>query len=323
MIELCYAFRKTAYSLAGSCNVRVSGEEAVTVNFSVVLEKRSKIFWSAAGFALIGLIGILDFLTGFEVAFSLFYMIPVSLLTWLTGRRSGIVASLASAGVWLIADLTAGNSYSHPFIYVWNTLMGLGFFLIVTFLLSTLKRALEHERELSHTDYLTGAVNSRFFFDLLQIEINRSQRYKHPFTIAYVDIDNFKVINDRFGHSTGDQVLRAVVNQARKHLRKSDVVARLGGDEFALLLPETNQDSARVVLSKFQSGNLAEMQHSDWPVTLSIGALTCLNAPNAIEELVRMADDLMYSVKRDSKNAIKYSTYAGQTVWPANSPKTL
>ena len=281
------------------------------MSFLERLEKQSKLFGLAAGFALIGFIGFLDFLTGYEVAFSLFYTIPVSLITWLTGRRLGIVASIASAVVWLIANLTAGNSYSHPFIYVWNTLMGLGFFLIVAFLLSTLKMAFEHERELSRTDYLTGAVNSRFFFDLLQIEINRAQRYHHPFTIAYLDIDNFKLINDQYGHITGDQVLRAVVNQARRHLRKTDVVARLGGDEFALLLPETNQESAHVVLSKFQSDNSVEMQQRNWPVTLSIGALTCINAPHAMEELVRMADDLMYSVKRGSKNAIKYSTYTG------------
>jgi diguanylate cyclase (GGDEF)-like protein len=221
------------------------------------------------------------------------------------------VASLASAGVWLISDMAAGNLFSQPVIYAWNTLMGLGFFVIVALLLSTLRRALERERELAHTDYLTGALNSRFFFDLLQMEINRSQRYKHPFTIAYIDIDNFKTVNDLFGHTTGDQVLCAVVNQARKHLRKTDVVARLGGDEFAVLLPETNQESAQVVLSKLQCDILVEMQQSNWPVTLSIGVLTCIDAPHTTDEIVRMVDDLMYSVKRGSKNAIKYSTYTG------------
>ncbi len=288
------------------------------MNFLVSLEKRSKFFGILVGFALIGAVGFLDFLTGYEIAFSLFYLIPISLVTWLTGRRLGIVASLASAAVWLISDLAAGNSYSHPGIYAWNTLMGFGFFLIVTFLLSTLRKAMEHERELSHTDYLTGAVNSRFFFDLLEIEIDRSHRYEHPFTIAYIDIDNFKVVNDRFGHCIGDQVLRAVVKQARKHLRKTDVVARLGGDEFALLLPETDQDSAHIALSKLQSDIAAEMQQSNWPVTLSIGALTCVDAPHTAEELVRMADDLMYSVKRGSKNAIKCLTCTGGPLRPAD-----
>jgi diguanylate cyclase (GGDEF)-like protein len=175
--------------------------------------------------------------------------------------------------------------------------------------LSTLRRALEHERELACTDYLTGAVNSRVFYDLLQTEINRAQRYKHPFTIVYIDLDNFKTVNDEFGHATGDQVLSFVVNQTRKHLRNTDVVARLGGDEFALLLPETKQEFAKVVLSKLQCNFLAEMQQNSWPVTLSIGVLTFLATPCAAEEVVRMVDDLMYSVKRGSKNDIKYAIY--------------
>jgi diguanylate cyclase (GGDEF)-like protein len=262
------------------------------------------------GFALVAGVGILDFMTGYELASSLFYLIPISLLTWLIGRPLGIAASLASAVVWLIADFTAGSSYSHPVVYAWNTLIRLSFFVIVTLLLSALRRSLEMERESAHTDYLTGAVNSRLFFDLLQMEIDRFKRYEHPFSLAYIDLDNFKTLNDRFGHITGDQVLCTVVSHAKRHLRKTDVVARLGGDEFALLLPETNQESAQVAISKLQSGLLEEMQQGHWPITLSIGVLTCMAAPPAKDELVKMADDLMYAAKRDGKNAIRYSTYA-------------
>jgi diguanylate cyclase (GGDEF)-like protein len=279
------------------------------LNFLASLEKRSKLFVTAVGFALIGLLGFLDFLTGYEFAFSLFYLIPISLITWLTGRRLGIVASFVSTLVWILSDVAAENPYLHIVIYAWNIFMGLCFFVIVTFLLSTLRRALEHEKELSSTDYLTGAVNSRVFYDSMQTEINRTQRYKNPFTIAYIDLDNFKMVNDEFGHATGDQVLRFVVDRVQKHLRKTDVVTRLGGDEFALLLPETNQESAQVVLSKLQYDILAGMQQNNWPVTLSIGVLTCIDAPSEAEEIIRMVDDLMYSVKHGSKNGIKYASY--------------
>jgi diguanylate cyclase (GGDEF)-like protein len=281
------------------------------MNFLVILEKLGKRFWTIAGFALIGGIGILDFLTGYELAFSLFYLIPVSLVAWLTGQRLGILASFASAFVWLVADVAAGNFYSRPFIYVWNTFIRLSFFVITAYLLSTLRRALEYEKESARTDYLTGAANSRLFYDLVQMEIGRFQRYERPFTLANIDLDHFKAVNDRFGHSVGDQVLRSVVSSIRKYLRKTDVVARLGGDEFALLLPETNQESARVVLAKIQSGLLEAMQRGNWPITFSIGVLTCSAAPNTADELMRMTDELMYAVKRDGKNAIKYSTYAG------------
>jgi diguanylate cyclase (GGDEF)-like protein len=281
------------------------------MNFIASLERRSKLFWKIVGIALIGGVGVLDFLTGYELAFSLFYLIPVSLVTWFASQRLGILAAIASAVVWLTADVTAGNFYSHPFIPVWNTLIRLSFFVITVFLLSTLKRVLEREEELARTDYLTGAANSRFFYDLVQMEIDRFQRYEHPFTLANIDLDNFKIMNDQFGHSVGDQVLRTVVNSARKNLRKTDVIARLGGDEFALLLTETDQESALVVLTKIQSDLLEEMRQRNWPITFSIGVMTCSAAPHTTDELVRMTDELMYAVKRDNKNAIKYSTYAG------------
>jgi diguanylate cyclase (GGDEF)-like protein len=281
------------------------------VNILANLEKQSQLSRILLGFALIGAIGILDFLTGYELAFSLFYVIPISLSIWVVDRRYGIITSFVSAFVWLGADLASGHFYSNPLIPIWNTLIRLLFFIIIALLLSALKSALEHEKELARTDYITGAVNSRLFFDLVQTEIDRSQRYEHPFTLVYFDLDNFKTVNDQFGHLTGDQVLRTVVSYAQKHLRKVDVIARLGGDEFALLLPETSQESARVILAKLQNGLLEEMRHNNWPITFSAGVLTCYVAPLKTDELVKMADDLMYSVKRSSKNAIIYSTYEG------------
>jgi len=175
--------------------------------------------------------------------------------------------------------------------------------------LSRLLTVLEHEREIAHKDYLTGALNSLFFYNVLQMEINRSLRYKNLFTIAYIDLDNIKTVNDEFGHATGDEVLCFVVNQIKNSLRKVDVVARLGGDEFALLMPETNQKSAQVVLSKLQHNILAGMQKNNWPVTLSIGVLTCIDTPPTANEAIKKVDDLMYSVKKSSKNNIKYATY--------------
>jgi len=284
------------------------------VNILSNLEKRSQLFNMLVGFVLIGVIGILDFLTGYELAFSLFYVVPVSLVTWRIGRRLGIIASFASAFVWLAADVAAGDTYSHPLIPIWNTLIRLSFFIMITLLLSALRSGMAREEELARTDNLTGAVNSRRFFELTQMEIDRLQRYGHPLTLAYIDLDNFKTVNDQFGHPSGDEVLRNVVSYTKKHLRKIDVIARLGGDEFALLLPETDQKSASVALPKLQNGLLEAMRQNSWPITFSIGVLTCTASPPATEELVKLADNLMYSVKHDGKNAIKYSTYAGKTV---------
>lgn len=281
------------------------------VNFLANLEKQSKPFILIVGFAIIGAIGGIDFLTGFEFSFSVFYVIPISIVAWLTSRFFGVVASLASALVWLGADYATGHQYSHHLIPFWNTLIRLIFFVIITLLLSTLRKVTEREIEFSRVDYLTGAVNSRLFFELAQREIDRFQRYQHPFTLAYIDLDNFKTVNDRFGHTVGDQVLRTVVSAARKYTRKTDVIARLGGDEFVVLMPETGLEFARVAMSKLQSGLLEAMRLNNWPITFSIGILTCRAVPPSAKELVRIADDLMYSVKHAGKNALKYHTYTG------------
>lgn len=284
---------------------------AKAVNFLAKLERQNKSFILLVGFALIVVIGSIDFLIGYEIGLSVFYVLPIALITWFTSRWFGVAASLTSALVWFSADVASREPYLHPLILAWNTLIRLTFFVIITFLLSALRRAAQRERELARLDYLTGAGNPRFFNQLAQVEMDRLQRYRHPFTIAYIDLDNFKTVNDRLGHAVGDQVLCAVVSSVKKNIRRTDSVARLGGDEFALLLPETNQESARIVLSKIQEDILEEMRINNWPVTVSIGVLTCPVAPPSTEALVSMADELMYSVKRDGKNGVKYSTYVG------------
>jgi len=281
------------------------------VNLQLPFEKLSKLFYVTVGFVLIGIIGTLDFLTGYELSFSVFYVIPIFLVTWFAGRKLGIMTSIVSAFVWFVADIVAAHPYSHALIPVWNSLIRLTFFLVITYLFSSLKNSTEREKELSRKDYLTGAANSRFFYKLAQMEIDRFQRYAHPFSLAFIDLDNFKFVNDQFGHAVGDQVLRTVVSSVKKHSRKTDTIARLGGDEFALLLSETNQESARIVLPKIQDMLLEEMRQNNWPITFSIGVLTCNATPLTTDELVKMTDDLMYSVKKSSKNAIKYASYAG------------
>jgi diguanylate cyclase (GGDEF)-like protein len=272
---------------------------------------QSKLFCGLAGFALVGIIGIIDYLTGYEIGFSLFYLLPIFFVTWQTGKPLGIIISIASALVWFLADMLAGSVYSVPVIAFWNMLIRFSFFIIVVLLLAALRKALEHERELSRVDNMTGAVNYRFFSVLLEMEIERTRRYKTSFTLAYIDIDNFKTINDQYGHSIGDNVLRNVVIYLINNLRKTDIVARLGGDEFAILLPETDQVSASTLLTRIQQGLSQEMYQSNWPVTFSIGVLTCLDTTPSVDEVIKRADEVMYSVKKNGKNAITFATCSG------------
>lgn len=270
------------------------------------LEKRSASFLLTLGFLLVVLFGFLDHLTGPEIAFSIFYLIPISMIAWFLGKWKGALFSIAGAITWLIADTSAGHLYSHPLIPYWNMLARLGFFLIVSHILGVLKIALEYEKELSRIDPLTRISNRRNFHETLEHEMNRARRYRRPLTVGLMDLDLFKEVNDCFGHDVGDRVLQKVAEATRKHLRATDQVARMGGDEFAILLPETSQTSARGVIEKIQEELLRLMQENNWPVTFSIGVVTFLLLPDKMEEIIKRVDHLMYSVKKSGKNAVKY-----------------
>ena len=277
------------------------------MNIAAWLEKQNKPLLVFLGMILICIIGVADYLSGSEFAFSVFYVLPIAMITWGTSRRWGLVSSLISAFVWLAAESVTGQTYSSPLVPIWNSFIRLAFFAIITVLLSSLKNSME----LTRTDQLTTSINARYFYEILQMEIDRFQRSQRPFTIAYIDIDNFKSVNDRFGHPAGDQLLIQFANSIRKTIRKSDFIARLGGDEFALLFPETDQKSARIVFSKIQGILREEMQHKKWPVTFSVGIVTCKTAPKTTDQLIKLADVLMYAAKNDGRNTVKYSEYDG------------
>ena len=257
------------------------------------------------GIVLVILFGVVDYLTGDYLALSLFYLIPIYIVTHNRGLYSGILISIFSAVTWLSADLVGNMNYPHPFIPYWNASLMLGFFLIVTYLLYRLEKTLASEQHLARTDSLTGAMNGRYFHELAVSEIERVRRYKHPMTIAFLDVDNFKEINDRLGHSAGDVLLCSLSDAIKKNIRTTDIVARLGGDEFAILMPETDYESAQAVLVKLQNLLLDVMHNNHWPVTFSIGAITYHRPPVSVDEAINKADNLMYSAKNTGKNKIK------------------
>jgi diguanylate cyclase (GGDEF)-like protein len=274
------------------------------------LEKQPAGLMLLTSFLLAMLLGVLDFWTGFEISFSFFYLIPVSLAAWTAGRRGGVLVSIESAAIWLIANRLSGQDFSNLLIPFWNAIMRMGIFIFVTFLLAELRRLLNTEKKLARTDFLTGVLNSRAFYDTANKEIQRAQRHLSPFTLVYIDLDCFKAINDQFGHSVGDKLLRVIADNLTRNTRNLDAVARIGGDEFALLLPQTSQKAAQSLLTRLQGLVLDEMQQNQWAVTLSISAITFVKPPESVDEILRSADQLMYDVKRNGKNAIAYASSA-------------
>jgi diguanylate cyclase (GGDEF)-like protein len=253
----------------------------------------------------VALVGLLDYLTGSEISISIFYLAPIGLVAYRGRRSAGILLSAMSAVVWSALDLSS-RSYSHWTIGCWNALVRLAFFLIVTLILARLREHSDHERLLATTDALTGVANGRAFYALLEMETRRLKRSGKPLTLAYLDVDGFKAVNDQRGHMAGDDLLRLCAATIARNVRAVDVVARLGGDEFAILFPEAGAAAAARMLERVRGALADEVAASpaDWPVTFSIGAIVAASAPGEIRDLVRTADDLMYRVKRSGKNAV-------------------
>ncbi len=229
------------------------------------------------------------------------------MVTWfIDSKVNSWVIAMLSAIIWLIADLQGGRVYSGVLIPYWNALVRLAFFGTVVIILAALKFALEKEKELARTDSLTGAANTRLFYELSQIELYRSERSQKPISLAYIDIDNFKVLNDTFGHMAGDFLLCLIVQTIKDNVRILDTVARLGGDEFAVLLPETGGEQAQIVINRIKNSLSTALKQKSWSVTFSIGVVTFHKIPKSVDEMVLAADQEMYVVKNSTKNAIHY-----------------
>ncbi len=274
-------------------------------------KKKSKLFWLVVSLLLVTVVGALDYLTGYELAFSPFYLLPVIVSAWYVGRNTGLVFAGLSALTWFAADFATGHSYTTPVFYFWNTLLRGINFLVVVWLVTSLKSERDMQTHLARTDAITGLANTRWFHEFLEQETARVSRYRKPISVMYIDLDNFKQVNDRSGHREGDRALLFVADTLRKHLRKTDFVARVGGDEFAVVLTETGPEIAPQLSEKILSRLCAEMEKENWPITFSMGVVTAQGGSYIIppEAILHQADDLMYEVKRSGKNNVRWEAY--------------
>jgi diguanylate cyclase (GGDEF)-like protein len=276
------------------------------MNLVKFLEEKPKILSVLLSIFLIGIIALIDYKTpGISLPF--FYVFPILIATWFAGLYAGIFISVTSSMMFLV-DYAIPEEYHHyyPFVKYWDTLVFLAFFLLTTYLLSKLKFTLNRLEKLAKCDGLTGLTNRSFFMEIVSYELNRALRYKEPLTLAYLDIDDFKLVNDTWGHNVGDGLLCYVSEVAKKNLRKIDVISRLGGDEFAILLPHTGFEDAEIVLNRFHAILLDSLRSQGWPITFSIGAITFIRPPNSVVEMIEKADALMYRAKKTGKNSLKH-----------------
>lgn len=259
---------------------------------------------------------IIDFYIPPELSSTILYLPAVLFTAWYGGYAAGLFIAALSAVGWLVTDsgcLTSGfcPTRPDPLLFYWNTIVRFVKFGSIAYLLAALRQSYEREWRHARTDELTHAVNRRHFIELLQIELDRLQRYHHTLTLVYLDVDHFKQINDQFGHSTGDRLLETIASTVRRQIRSSDVFARLGGDEFALLLPETTASQAEAVLNRLFEALTQEMQQSSWQISFSVGAVTFNTFPGSVDRALELADRAMYHVKSTGKNRLMTQVYEG------------
>ncbi len=258
-----------------------------------------------ASITLVLAIAVADYGAGPNVHLAVVYLVPVFMATWNAGRAWGIGIAVASALLSSGGDVLDARARDTLIVPVVMLVLGTAMFLAFVLVLTELRRALEREKTLAREDFLTGTANRRHFLEMAEAEISRATRYRRPLTVAYVDLDNFKDVNDRLGHDVGDEVLRTVADAMKDRLRITDVIGRLGGDEFAVCLPETSAEAATTVLEDVRRQVTERLPERCREVTVSIGAVTFASPPDHVEELLRLADDALYEAKREGKNRLR------------------
>lgn len=169
--------------------------------------------------------------------------------------------------------------------------------------------SLDDLQRLATLDTLTNALNRRAFFEQAAYEFSRSKRSGHPFTLAMIDFDDFKGINDRFGHLCGDKVLISFVNAAKHHIRQHDLLGRLGGDEFGIILVDINNGDADLIQDRIlEEWNRTEIQSDEGRkifASVSMGVTDWNQTDTLLEDVIRRADKLLYHAKALGRNRIE------------------
>ena len=261
--------------------------------------------------AIIIALGGIDYLNGPDVVVSMLYLVPLSAAGWRMGLPFSGALCVLTTFIWAASDILSGAMYSTAVIPLWNFAARLGVFLLIVVLLARLRDALASQTWLASVDSLTQVSNPRSFGEAAEAAMDGARGRQRPISVAYIDLDDFKAVNDTLGHSGGDHVLRVVAEALIARTRATDVVARLGGDEFAILLPDTASSEAQAMMTGLIARLEQALQGLAVPVTFSAGVATFLVVPGSMDALLQPADSLMYDAKAKGKARFAHATIGG------------
>jgi len=232
-----------------------------------------------------------------------------SQLTDLTGDHGYVCVPLMASGTayGCINMILEGAKGSAEPLLTENDLKIIDIFTTYVSLIINNNLLIKTVRKESLTDRLTGLPNRRYALEVLQNEIFRSERYGNVFSLAVLDIDSFKAVNDNYGHDEGDKVLMLIADTANKCLRRVDTVARFGGEEFLAILPQTGIQAAVSVIERFRK-TFNQQTFSDYleakNITLSAGLAEYPTDSKDVAELIKKADERMLKAKREGRNKV-------------------
>ncbi|MFZ2302614.1 MAG: diguanylate cyclase [Gallionella sp.] len=239
--------------------------------------------------------------TDAELAFASFTLFPVLFIAWTGGKWNGLFMAFLGAAMWAVGDIVAERQFSAAWIPWVNAATRLFIYSLVAILAAQVCLQYRREHEQASCDALTGLLNRRTFLEAGKSETERSKRYARPLTVVFLDLDDFKQLNDTMGHDAGDAALQATARALCGTLRSNDRVARLGGDEFAILLPEIGYDEAAEAGRKILVAVNGALQ--DFPqVGSSVGVAWFGETDRTFPAMLKAADELMYEVKAGGKN---------------------
>ncbi len=250
--------------------------------------------------ALVVAIGVLDHSLPTNASLLIFYLLPVAIATWFIGVRPGFLVAFLSAVAVFCGQI------AQPELSLWNAAVTGLVGGIAADLIHRVKIAVEIERQLARTDTSTGAINRRFFMELLEAEFNRSQRYRFPLTLVQIELENFEEINRRVGRSMGDELLYQFIEQLSEALRANDVVARLDTNEFAVILPQTDENQAQQVFTRILPQLKDVLESGGIPLEYIFGVVTFLEMPEDYATLNEDAANLVKQMKASGKSRLAY-----------------
>ena len=258
---------------------------------------------TAIGLTALTVMAVLDFVAGPSVGFGVFYTLAVMGVTFHAGWVAGAIMAILSSG----AGLTARLFYLDDVVTaaaLWNLANELAVFVAIVFVTHHGRLLLDQFASQTRRDLLTGAFNTRGVLEAFERERSRALRTSAPLTLAFIDLDNMKAVNDELGHAEGDEMLRVLASSVLTSIRETDVFGRVGGDEFALIMPDTDEHAAVKAIQRLRAV-INRRTHDQHPyISVSVGVVTFRRDPPEAADALRAADSLMYVAKRAGGNRV-------------------